>query len=87
MSYTSTNRGIGYEFVRQLVENKDNIVIAACRTPSNASKLNALKSSAQSQLHVLQLDISDEQVSMLKLCTHTSGGSDSHDHIGHSKHR
>ncbi|EPS96145.1 NAD-binding protein [Fomitopsis schrenkii] len=55
-----TSRGIGFELVRQLVSNPNNIVVATCREPSRASKLHALKDSAKEQLYIVALDVSSE---------------------------
>jgi len=38
---TGANRGLGFEFIRQLIERGD-FVIAACRNPSTAAKLQML---------------------------------------------
>lgn len=53
------SRGIGLELVRQLLENPENLVIAACRTPDKATALNGLKSSAKGSLHVIRLEVTD----------------------------
>ncbi|EJU04285.1 NADP-binding protein [Dacryopinax primogenitus] len=55
---TGTSRGLGYEFVRQLVEDPANTVFATCRTPEKAEKLHALK--PKGKLHILQLDQEDK---------------------------
>ncbi|KAI0083640.1 C-factor [Irpex rosettiformis] len=55
---TGTSRGIGLEFVRQLVAEPTNLVIATCRTPDKATELNDLKSGAKGELHILPLDTS-----------------------------
>jgi len=54
---TGTNRGIGLEFVRQLVQSSDNTIIAGVR--SLDSDLGDLKSltSASPSAHILQLDV------------------------------
>ncbi|OJT07885.1 hypothetical protein TRAPUB_1217 [Trametes pubescens] len=56
---TGASRGIGLELVRQLLASPSNTVIAACRTPSTASALAALKDTAKGTLHVVQLDMAD----------------------------
>ncbi|KAI0787449.1 C-factor [Fomes fomentarius] len=58
---TGTNRGIGLELTRQLLEVPSNTVIAACRNPSKADALQALSHSAKGTLHVLQtrLEVTD----------------------------
>ena len=56
-----SSRGIGLEFVRQcLVEPKIGHVVATCRTPGSAAQLLALQQAAPNRLHVLQLDVTDE---------------------------
>ncbi|CCM06001.1 uncharacterized protein FIBRA_08244 [Fibroporia radiculosa] len=58
--YICTSRGIGLELVRQLVASPTNIVIATCRSPSKAGALQALRSSAKGELHVVELDTGSE---------------------------
>jgi len=55
---TGASRGLGYEFVRQLVEDPTKIVIAACRTPATADKVHALKPKAT--MHIVQMDQEDK---------------------------
>ncbi|HEV8694394.1 MAG TPA: SDR family oxidoreductase [Lysobacter sp.] len=57
---TGANRGIGLEFVRQLLARGDH-VIAACRHPGKASALNHLAGDHPGRLHVLPLDVADEK--------------------------
>ena len=56
---TGANRGLGLEFVRQLLA-RGNHVLAACRRPGKASALNALAGDHPGHLHVLPLDVADE---------------------------
>ncbi|KAI0628090.1 NAD-P-binding protein [Trametes polyzona] len=56
---TGSNRGLGLEFVRQLIQSPENLVIATFRTPENARALNGLKGSAKGSLHVIRLDVND----------------------------
>ncbi|THH10820.1 hypothetical protein EW146_g8251 [Bondarzewia mesenterica] len=56
---TGSNRGIGLEFVRQLVSSPNNIVIATCRHPDTASDLKALKEWAKGNLYIMKLDVSN----------------------------
>ncbi|KAI0628066.1 C-factor [Trametes polyzona] len=58
---TGTSRGIGLELTKQLVADSSNIVIAACRNPDKADALHALKNGAKGALHVIRLDVADEQ--------------------------
>jgi NAD(P)-dependent dehydrogenase (short-subunit alcohol dehydrogenase family) len=51
---TGASRGIGLEFVKQCLD-KNNIVIAACREPKSAAKLQSLQ--PNDALSVTQLDV------------------------------
>ena len=55
---TGANRGIGMEFVRQLLARGDHVV-ATCRHPGKASALNTLAGEHPGRLHVLPLDVAD----------------------------
>lgn len=55
---TGANRGLGLEFVRQLLARGDH-VIAACRQPGKARALNLLAGEHPGRLHVLPLDLTD----------------------------
>ena len=55
---TGANRGIGLEFVRQLVEDGHD-VIATAREPQKASELNEIKNKHSDRLQLHALDISD----------------------------
>ena len=55
---TGANRGLGLEFVRQLLARGDR-VLAACRHPGKATALNALAGEHPGRLHVLPLDVAD----------------------------
>lgn len=55
---TGANRGLGLEFVRQLLARGDR-VIAACRHPGKATALNALAGEYPGRLHVVPLDVAD----------------------------
>ena len=57
---TGANRGLGLEFVRQLLARGDH-VIAACRHPGKATELNRLAGEHPGRLHVLPLDVADEK--------------------------
>ena len=56
---TGANRGLGLEFVRQLLARGDR-VLAACRLPGKASSLNALAGDHPGRLHVLPLDVANK---------------------------
>ncbi|KAI0808052.1 NAD(P)-binding protein [Fomes fomentarius] len=55
---TGASRGLGFEFVRQLSQDKANAVFAAVRNPQGASKLNELAKSS-SNVHIVKADLSD----------------------------
>lgn len=55
---TGANRGVGLEFVRQLLARGDHVV-ATCRRPGKASALNTLAGRHPGHLHVLPLDVAD----------------------------
>jgi NAD(P)-dependent dehydrogenase (short-subunit alcohol dehydrogenase family) len=55
---TGANRGIGLEFVRQLLARGEHVV-AACRDPGKATALNALAGGYPGRLHVLPLDVAE----------------------------
>ncbi|CAF2148803.1 unnamed protein product [Brassica napus] len=55
------SRGIGLEFVRQLLENnKKGHVVATCRNPKEATSLVNLKNSFPERLFIQKLDVTDE---------------------------
>ena len=55
---TGANRGLGLEFVRQLLARRAHVV-AACRHPGRATALNALAGEHPGRLHVLPLDVAE----------------------------
>jgi NAD(P)-dependent dehydrogenase (short-subunit alcohol dehydrogenase family) len=55
---TGANRGIGLEYVRQLLARGDH-VIATARQPAQAHDLNRLVAEHPGRLHVLPLDVMD----------------------------
>lgn len=55
---TGTNRGLGFEFVRQYaLEGWD--VIACCRQPTQAPRLNAIAAASDGRVRVEKLDVLD----------------------------
>ncbi|XP_043699122.1 C-factor-like isoform X2 [Telopea speciosissima] len=55
------SRGIGLEFVTQLLEKKDKgHVIATCRNPNGSTALHDLKRKFDERLRILQLDLTNE---------------------------
>src|SRR5690606_19952393 len=78
---TGANRGLGLEFVRQLLERGDRVV-ATCRQPGRANDLNQLTGQYPGRLHVLPLDVAEpkshaELVRELPLVL----GDDAHRHL------
>jgi len=57
---TGANRGIGLEFVRQLLARGDRVV-ATCRHPGKATALNTLTGEYPGRLKLLPLDIANEK--------------------------
>jgi NAD(P)-dependent dehydrogenase (short-subunit alcohol dehydrogenase family) len=57
---TGTNRGIGLEFVRQLI-TRDVHVFAACRNPSKAGQLLKLQEDFPKQISIIKLDVTNDQ--------------------------
>ncbi len=55
---TGANRGLGLEFVRQLLAHGDHVV-ATCRQPGRANALNQLVGEHPGRLHVLPLDVAE----------------------------
>jgi NAD(P)-dependent dehydrogenase (short-subunit alcohol dehydrogenase family) len=53
---TGANRGLGLEYVRQLLARGQRVV-ATCRQPGRATDLNALAGEHPGRLHVLPLDV------------------------------
>lgn len=54
------SRGLGLEFVRQLLEKEEGHVIATCRTPESAGDLSSLKDQHSNRLTLLPLDVTKE---------------------------
>jgi NAD(P)-dependent dehydrogenase (short-subunit alcohol dehydrogenase family) len=57
---TGANRGIGHEFVRQLLARGDRVV-ATCRHPGKATSLNTLAGEYPGRLRVLPLDVASDK--------------------------
>ncbi|KAI0325660.1 NAD-P-binding protein [Cubamyces sp. BRFM 1775] len=56
---TGASRGLGLEFVRQIVASPDNVVVATCRNPEKATELHDLKANSKGKLHIFKLDVDD----------------------------
>lgn len=55
------SRGIGLEFVKQLLEkNSKEHVVATCRDPNTATGLIELKNNFSERLHIQRLDLTNE---------------------------
>lgn len=65
---TGGNRGLGLEFVRQLLTGehdlpsipKDTIVVATARNPSNSDALNALRATYGDRLDIVKVDVVED---------------------------
>jgi len=58
---TGANRGLGLEYVRQIVAHEpDSRVIAAARNPDGAAELQKLIAAHPGKIEALQLDVSDQ---------------------------
>jgi len=55
---TGANRGLGFEFVKQLVNQVEH-VFACCRSPPDAKELNEYANS-HSNVHILEIDVTKE---------------------------
>lgn len=56
---TGASRGIGVEFVRQILLSEHTTVIACARSPENASVLQELKAQHKDRLQLVILDVAD----------------------------
>ena len=56
---TGSNWGIGFEFVRQLAEQGWN-VLATCRDPASADRLNAVAAKTVGKIEILPLDVASQ---------------------------
>lgn len=57
---TGANRGIGLGIVQQYLKRGDALIFATCRTPENASELNAIAAENPDAVKVISLDLADE---------------------------
>lgn len=57
---TGSNRGLGFQFAKQLLETTPSTVVATARNPSNADQLNELKQHHGKRLQLISMDTSDE---------------------------
>jgi NAD(P)-dependent dehydrogenase (short-subunit alcohol dehydrogenase family) len=67
---TGANRGLGFEFVKQLARQGWH-VFACCRNPQNADALNGLALASQGKIEVHTLNVEDcQQIKQLALTLH-----------------
>ena len=57
---TGSNRGLGLEFVTQIIDNTEAAVVATSRNPAKFDQLQALAKEAPSRLQLVSLDAGDE---------------------------
>lgn len=76
---SGANRGLGLELTHQLLQQGE-MVFATCRTPEEASQLDALLTEYGDRLHVVQMDVADDQ-SVAEAFTAVSNQADSLDWI------
>jgi NAD(P)-dependent dehydrogenase (short-subunit alcohol dehydrogenase family) len=61
------SRGIGLEFVNQLLARHDTFVYAVARNPSTSGLLETVRHGKENRCRVLQCDITDEESIMVWL--------------------
>jgi NAD(P)-dependent dehydrogenase (short-subunit alcohol dehydrogenase family) len=57
---TGANRGIGLEYVTQILKQENTHVIATARTPDKADELKQLQDKHKDRLQLVKLDLADE---------------------------
>ncbi len=57
---TGSSRGLGLEFVRQLLQSTESHVVATARDPKKADSLTALAKQQPNRLKLVALDTGDE---------------------------
>ncbi|KAK9719116.1 hypothetical protein K7432_004981 [Basidiobolus ranarum] len=58
---TGASRGLGLEYVRQILQKNGARVFACCRNPSSAAQLDELKRTSGNRLSIHKLDVTDEK--------------------------
>lgn len=68
---TGSNRGLGLEFARQIIDNTDAVVVATARNLAKCDQLQALAKQNTSRLQLVTLDAVDESsIEVLQACLH-----------------
>lgn len=75
---TGSNRGIGLALVAAYQARTDVEIFATCRTPAQADDLKRLAAESSSQVHVVPLDVSDEE-SVVRAVAHVQSITDTLD--------
>jgi NAD(P)-dependent dehydrogenase (short-subunit alcohol dehydrogenase family) len=58
---TGSNRGIGLDLTRRYAMRDGTLVFATCRNPDAADELNQLAAAYPGRIHVIALDVTDQQ--------------------------
>lgn len=59
---TGANRGIGFQFVKSLIDRTEGTIVACCRSPESATDLTEFASSLDdsSRIRIVRLDVADQ---------------------------
>ena len=57
---TGANRGLGLEFVKQLLQRKNYVIVACCRKPDTADDLKKLQNENKNRLSIEKLESTSE---------------------------
>ena len=57
---TGSSRGLGFEYVKQILQNTEATVVATARNPSKSNELQALTKKEPKRLQLVSLDSADE---------------------------
>eukprot|EP01084_Bolivina_argentea_P151630 264661_1 len=58
---TGANRGLGFEFVQQLLSRDNYCIIACCRNPDKADALNALAAKNKDRITISKCDVTNDK--------------------------
>ena len=61
MVVTGSSRGLGYQFVKQILDTTESLVVATARSVEKVDQLDALRGKYPKRVDIVQLDTSDEQ--------------------------